>query len=145
MAAGIIGPAMSSNPTQNGQVKITKRMTRMAMMIGIAFLLVCHICQVLPVMVSTAYRCHHLVVAIDRLKRIAAAIRKRREELGITQEAVAYESGTSVRNYARIEAGAVNPRVLSLYQIAAVLKTTASRLLDAAEDGGRGGRKVSRP
>jgi predicted transcriptional regulator len=54
-------------------------------------------------------------VATDKLKRLAAAIRKRREEVGLTQEAVAYESGTSVRNYARIEAGTVNIRALTLY------------------------------
>jgi transcriptional regulator with XRE-family HTH domain len=95
-------------------------------------------------MVSRAYRCHHLVVATDRLKRIAVAIRRRREELELTQETVAYESGTSVRNYARIEAGAVNLRVLSLFQIAAVLKTTPSRLLDAAEESSKGSRRGGR-
>jgi transcriptional regulator with XRE-family HTH domain len=88
-------------------------------------------------MVSQTYRCDHHRVATDRLKRIAAAIRKRREELRLTQEMIAYESGTSVRNYARIEAGTVNVRVLSLYQIATVLKTTPSRLLDAADEPSR--------
>lgn len=83
-------------------------------------------------------------MATDRLKRIAAAIRKRRGELGLTQETVAYESGTSVRNYARIEAGTVNLRLLSLFQIAAVLNTPPSRLLDAADDGGRTARKTLR-
>jgi transcriptional regulator with XRE-family HTH domain len=76
-------------------------------------------------------------VATDRLKRLAAAIRKRRSEVGLTQEQVAYESGTSVRNYARIEAGAVNVRSLTLYEIAAVLKTTPARLFDAADEPGR--------
>lgn len=103
-----------------------------------------HICLVLSVMVSQAYQCDDSPVATDRLKRIAAAIRKRREELGLTQEMVAYESGTSVRNYARIEAGTVNLRVLSLYQIAAVLKTTPSRLLEASDDGSRQTRRVPR-
>ena len=103
-----------------------------------------HICLVLSVMVSQAYRCDDSPVATDRLKRIAAAIRKRREELGLTQEMVAYESGTSVRSYARIEAGTVNLRVLSLYQIAAVLNTTPSRLLEAADDGPRPTRRVAR-
>ena len=93
-------------------------------------------------MVSRAYQCDHLGVATDRLRRIADAIRKRREELSLTQEAVAYESGTSVRNYARIEAGAVNLRVLSLFAIAAVLKTTPAKLLDARDESIRGPRKV---
>lgn len=95
-------------------------------------------------MVRQAYRCHHVGVATDRLKRIAVAIRKRREELGMTQEAVAYESGTSVRNYARIEAGAVNLRILSLYSIAAVLRTTPPRLMDAADETTRGARRHQR-
>lgn len=103
-----------------------------------------HICLVLPVMVSQAYRCDDSPVATDRLKRIAAAIRKRREELGFTQEMVAYEGGTSVRNYARIEAGTVNLRVLSLYQIATVLKTTPPRLLEAADDSPRPARRAPR-
>lgn len=87
--------------------------------------LACHICRVLPVMVRPAYRCDHFGVATDRLKRIAVAIRKRRQELGLTQEAVAYESETSVRNYARIEAGTVNLRILSFYRIATVTKDYA--------------------
>ena len=95
-------------------------------------------------MVSPAYQCDHLGVAPDKLKRIAAAIRKRREELGLTQEQVAYESGTSLRNYARIEAGTVNLRLLSLYRITAVLQTSPSRLLDAADNGSRAARRVSR-
>jgi transcriptional regulator with XRE-family HTH domain len=94
-------------------------------------------------MVRQALRCEDLAVATDRLKRIAAAIRKRREELRLTQEMVAYESGTSVRNYARIEAGTVNLRVLSLYQIAAVLKTTPQRLLEAADNSPRPTRRAA--
>ena len=70
----------------------------------------------------------------DRLARLAAAIRARRQQVGLTQEQVAYESGTSVRNYARIEAGTVNVRALTLYEIANVLKTTAAALLDTADD-----------
>ena len=57
---------------------------------------------------------------------------------------VAYESGTSVRNYARIEGGTVNLRVLSLYQIATVLKTTPPWLLEAADDGPRQARRSPR-
>jgi transcriptional regulator with XRE-family HTH domain len=74
------------------------------------------------------------VAKTDRLGRLATAIRNRRLEVGLTQEAVAYESGTSVRNYARIEAGTVNVRALTLYEIATVLKTTPGKLFDAAEE-----------
>jgi len=82
-------------------------------------------------------QCDHFGVATDRLRRLAAAIRRRRLELRLTQEHVAYESGTSVRNYARIEAGTVNVRSLTLYEIATVLKTTPARLFDAADEGSR--------
>jgi transcriptional regulator with XRE-family HTH domain len=79
-------------------------------------------------------QCHHFGVATDRLRRLAAAIRRRRLELGLTQEHVAYESGTSVRNYSRIEAGTVNVRSLTLYELATVLETTPASLFDAADD-----------
>jgi transcriptional regulator with XRE-family HTH domain len=77
------------------------------------------------------------VASPNKLERLAAAIKHRRQELGLTQEALAYESGTSVRNYARIEAGTVNVRALTLYEIAAALRTSPARLFDAADEQGR--------
>lgn len=88
-------------------------------------------------MVRQALRCDDLAVATDKLKRLASAIRKRRQEVGLTQEKVAFDSGVSVRNYARIEAGTVNVRVLTLYEVARVLGTTPGRLLDVTDETGR--------
>ena len=73
----------------------------------------------------------------EYLDRLAGAIRARRLEVGLTQEQVAYESGTSVRNYARIEAGGANLRVLTLFEIASALRTSPTRLFEAAEEAGR--------
>lgn len=68
------------------------------------------------------------------LRAFAAAIRQRRTELGLTQEDVAYQSRVSVRHYQKLEAGGTDPRLTTLYALAKVLKTTAQRILDKAEE-----------
>jgi transcriptional regulator with XRE-family HTH domain len=77
---------------------------------------------------------NRLVATTSSLRALATAIRQRREEMGLTQEDMAYESGISVRHYQKLEAGGTDPRISTLHALAKVLKTTVQRILDRADD-----------
>jgi transcriptional regulator with XRE-family HTH domain len=62
-------------------------------------------------------------------RRLGEAIRARRIERGQTQEAVAFATGLSVRQYQRIERGTVNPTFKSLLGISEVLECSLRELL----------------
>jgi len=59
--------------------------------------------------------------------RLAAAIRDRREERGLTQQKVAEKADMSVRHYQKIETGEVDVRYTSLVAVATAL---GSRIAD---------------
>ena len=67
------------------------------------------------------------------MRRLAREIRARRLSLDPpkTQEEVAFEAGLSTRHYQQIEAGVdANPRLETLFAVAAALGTTPVELLD---------------
>lgn len=61
--------------------------------------------------------------------RVGALIRKRREELGISRECLAYESGLALATMLRIEVHNHVPRADRLASIARVLGVTVDELL----------------
>jgi transcriptional regulator with XRE-family HTH domain len=63
------------------------------------------------------------------LKTLAAALKRRRRELGWTQEDVAEALSLVPRQYQKIEAGEVNVTLRSLVRIAAALGVRARDLL----------------
>jgi transcriptional regulator with XRE-family HTH domain len=69
----------------------------------------------------------------EALARLAAAVRKRRGQAGLTQEAAAHEAGISVRHYQTLEGGALNVSYLVLKAVASALGTTVAELADSAE------------
>jgi predicted transcriptional regulator len=72
---------------------------------------------------------------MDRLACLAAAIKRRRAEVGISQEGLAFETGISLRHLQRIEGGTIDLRVSTLYKVATALETTPAKLL--GQDQGR--------
>jgi transcriptional regulator with XRE-family HTH domain len=77
----------------------------------------------------------NLVVAtrIDHIPALGRAVAARRRAIGKTQEDLAYEADVSLRHLQKIEAGATNPRLGTLFSIAAVLGIRAHQLLAEAE------------
>lgn len=63
------------------------------------------------------------------LRRLGGAIRARREAAPLSQEAVAFAAGVSVRHYQKIEGGQTNPAFLTLLQIADALEMRLPDLL----------------
>lgn len=57
-------------------------------------------------------------------------LQKIRKKQNITQEELAYESGISLSQIARIETGRINPTLCTLITIAKTLKIKAPELLD---------------
>lgn len=68
--------------------------------------------------------------AAQALKKIGARIREIRTERGLSQEALAFESGVAVNSIATIERGEANPSVAVLLSIARVLKVKLRDLVD---------------
>lgn len=64
--------------------------------------------------------------------QIGGAMRARRVELGLSQEAVAAEAGIDRSYYSAAERGEVNLTVVMLCEIARALSTTAQALLATA-------------
>ncbi len=64
---------------------------------------------------------------------LGAAVKQRRQELGLTQEAVALSGGLHQRWVSNLENGWRNPSYGSLRRIAAALDLSASELLARAE------------
>lgn len=62
-------------------------------------------------------------------KRLGASLRKRRNELGLTQEDVSDLLGMVARQYQKIEAGEVNVTLRTLTRLAIALKVNVRDLL----------------
>jgi transcriptional regulator with XRE-family HTH domain len=66
--------------------------------------------------------------------RLAGALKRVRQERGLTQEAVAYQSGLSVSAYARLERVASNPTWTTVVRVADALDVDLvelARIVDA--------------
>jgi transcriptional regulator with XRE-family HTH domain len=67
------------------------------------------------------------------VKRLAGAIQKRRVDLRLTQEDVAYAAGLSVRHYQQLESGDANPRFDTLFHLARVLKWPLATMMQGVD------------
>jgi XRE family aerobic/anaerobic benzoate catabolism transcriptional regulator len=65
------------------------------------------------------------------LEALARRVRRRREELGLSQRELAARAGLSLRFLAALEAGEANISVARLCDLAAALESAPARLLDA--------------
>jgi transcriptional regulator with XRE-family HTH domain len=61
--------------------------------------------------------------------RLAVVIRRRRTELGLSQEDVAHAMGVATRHYQKLEAGELNPTFMTLLKAAEALEIDPSALL----------------
>jgi transcriptional regulator with XRE-family HTH domain len=66
------------------------------------------------------------------LTSLAANVRSRREELGITQEKLAEGAGVDIRSLQRIERGEMDVGVVAFFALAQALRTSADTLLQPA-------------
>lgn len=66
------------------------------------------------------------------LVRLGQAVRLRRLELELSQEALAHLSGIDRSHMGKIERGERNVTILNIERVAAALQTTPSRLLSGA-------------
>jgi transcriptional regulator with XRE-family HTH domain len=64
---------------------------------------------------------------------IGAAIRQRREKVGMTQEALAGEAGTTLSTLSVIERGLANPTWATVRDIAAALNVSIGELAKLSE------------
>jgi len=67
------------------------------------------------------------------LRALGVAVRERREELELTQEAVSLRTGVPQRRIWEIEAGAGNPTARTLLRLVTGLDVPASKLIARAE------------
>jgi len=67
------------------------------------------------------------------LLALGAAIRARRERVGLSQEEFGFEAAIHRTYIGGIERGERNPTVLTMLKIAGVLKTTPAQILRDAE------------
>ena len=76
----------------------------------------------------------------ERVLAFGTAVRARREELGLSQEALGYKAKVHRTYVSDIERGARNPTVRVIWKLANALDTTPSALFERAEGvlGGRG-------
>jgi transcriptional regulator with XRE-family HTH domain len=72
---------------------------------------------------------NRVAVVIDPLKTFTTNLRRRRAELGLSQEAVALAADMDQSQYSRIERGEVDPSIRTLTRVARALGTTPSELL----------------
>lgn len=70
----------------------------------------------------------------DQRDALAAAIRRRRHALRVTQVALSGAAGLNRQHINRIERGVYPPQLDTLWRIAAALRTCPSALLADAED-----------
>lgn len=68
---------------------------------------------------------------MDVRRRVGLNVRKYREELGLSQEALAFDCGLHRTYISGVERGIRNPTVVVLEKIARALKQPSSRLLEA--------------
>lgn len=66
------------------------------------------------------------------LVQIGEAVRRKRKELGLSQEVLAIDAGIDRSYMGGIERGEHNLTVMSLLRIAATLKVSPSQLMDTA-------------
>jgi transcriptional regulator with XRE-family HTH domain len=66
-------------------------------------------------------------------RKLGRVIRARREALGLSQEAAAYEAGISACYFADVERGTRSVSVEVAWRIAAALDTKLQSILDAVE------------
>jgi transcriptional regulator with XRE-family HTH domain len=71
-----------------------------------------------------------LIYDEEGLKLLASKLKEVRAKKGYTQEDLAYESGLSLSQIARIETCKINPTVSTIFQIARTLKVNVSELFD---------------
>jgi transcriptional regulator with XRE-family HTH domain len=64
---------------------------------------------------------------------LGQAVKERREQLGVTQEALANDTGIHQRYLSNVETGKRNPSYASLRRLAAGLGLSASQLIARAE------------
>lgn len=64
------------------------------------------------------------------LKAFAVHLKSIRKKKGFTQEMLAYESGLSLSQIARIETAAINPTLSTIFKISKTLNTPLSELFD---------------
>jgi DNA-binding XRE family transcriptional regulator len=90
---------------------------------------------------SRAYRNprdeYALIRELRETNPVAAHLRERRFELGLTQQQVAEAAGTSHTAISRLEAGAHTPQLTTLRRIAAVLDEELLLCFQRIEDGER--------
>ena len=67
------------------------------------------------------------------LRALGTALRERREELQLTQEAVSLRTGVPQRRIWELEAGAGNPTARTLLRLVSGLETPCSQLIARAE------------
>jgi transcriptional regulator with XRE-family HTH domain len=67
---------------------------------------------------------------MDIRKQIGLNIRKKRDALGLSQEALAYESGIHRTYISGLERGVRNPTVTIIQAVAAALNVSPSELLE---------------
>ncbi len=67
------------------------------------------------------------------LRAVGAAVRSRRLELGLSQEALGFKAKLDRTYISGVERGVRNPTVGSLRRIAVALETVSSAILGAAE------------
>ncbi|MFS0755124.1 helix-turn-helix transcriptional regulator [Noviherbaspirillum sp. 1P10PC] len=72
------------------------------------------------------------VDADKKLTRLGLAIRQKRKEIGMSQEALAAISGVERSNMGKIERGENNLSILNLIRIAEALDSKATSILEAA-------------
>lgn len=71
-----------------------------------------------------------LIYDAEGLKLLAKTLKEVRAKQGFTQEDLAYESGLSLSQIARIETVKINPTVSTMFSIARTLNVPVSDLFD---------------
>lgn len=67
------------------------------------------------------------------VKAFGAAVRRRREEMGVSQEALGYKAGLHRTYVSDIERGARNPTVKVIWRLANALEVEPSDLFETAQ------------
>ena len=67
---------------------------------------------------------------MDVRKRVGVNLKRLRQDSGLSQEELAFDSGLHRTYISGVERGVRNPTVLVLEKIAVVLKVSAAKLLD---------------
>ena len=70
---------------------------------------------------------------MSRIAAFGEAVRRRRERLGLSQEALGFVSGLDRTYVSGIERGVRNPTLRIIWRLAEALSTTPSALLKASE------------